>query len=717
MNTKYTLKNFRVFDEQGATFEMAPITILTGCNSSGKSSVTKSLMLLKPLLHNIKEDIRQGLFGGFSGKGFNSYDLDFTKGQHKLGTLEKVINWNSEKKEFSITYSIPSYALNRWMDVCIVFEEKDDTSVIFSLHSRIKMVEISSEGKTFFRYDFVSAEDNKPDSTVIGSSYICLSDWKNELTDGLITLENGYLLHRIREDEKASEAGVPGTMFWEGDMMSAISFFGENSAAGLHYIYRMMEAKLPLQMKAICSKFDLKNNIVRKMEAPHVIGDIDWENSMYTFDFPYGHLLPLNKLMDDLNSIEKEKIVEYALKRFVDEKQNEWYNTQSYQYWIRSIFEEYSHSSFEKFSDFYSFYENAYLEKEFVYFGTQNSGRTRVRTEGHYGLKLGTGCPQPLYEFEDESSDWENLTANQKFYKIFWCLQGEGGYENLSSMMGPEMSFPQLDIIREFATLVCFEVLVSCDLLSEPEFIVIDRANTQRLYSFSEQGTEFNSLLDDYYNLSKEFECSADYFRYEFSNKRFGTYTKGTFVNKWLRELTGFMGFDIKLADEGVGYYVSLLKESPSGDIKNIALADLGFGVTPLISMLLRIELIICRSMRRLETITICIEEPESNLHPDLQSQLAEMFADAVKCSGGQIHFILETHSEYLVRRTQVLVAEEQYENEQALAEKCPFKVYYLPRLDEGKPYDMVYQTNGRFMETFGPGFFDVASDLALDIF
>lgn len=46
MNTKYTIKNFRVFDSDGATFELNPITILTGCNSSGKSSLVKSLMLL-----------------------------------------------------------------------------------------------------------------------------------------------------------------------------------------------------------------------------------------------------------------------------------------------------------------------------------------------------------------------------------------------------------------------------------------------------------------------------------------------------------------------------------------------------------------------------------------------------------------------------------------------------------------------------------------------
>ena len=67
MNAKYTLKNFRVFDEQGATFELAPVTILTGCNSSGKSSITKSLMLLNPLMSKYKQSIMNNNFGANVG--------------------------------------------------------------------------------------------------------------------------------------------------------------------------------------------------------------------------------------------------------------------------------------------------------------------------------------------------------------------------------------------------------------------------------------------------------------------------------------------------------------------------------------------------------------------------------------------------------------------------------------------------------------------------
>lgn len=35
-NPIFSLKNFRSFGNEGADFELAPITILTGCNSAGK---------------------------------------------------------------------------------------------------------------------------------------------------------------------------------------------------------------------------------------------------------------------------------------------------------------------------------------------------------------------------------------------------------------------------------------------------------------------------------------------------------------------------------------------------------------------------------------------------------------------------------------------------------------------------------------------------------
>ena len=53
------LKNFRVFDQEGHLFEFAPITLVTGANNSGKSSILKAMMLLQKSFENIGKPINQ----------------------------------------------------------------------------------------------------------------------------------------------------------------------------------------------------------------------------------------------------------------------------------------------------------------------------------------------------------------------------------------------------------------------------------------------------------------------------------------------------------------------------------------------------------------------------------------------------------------------------------------------------------------------------------
>lgn len=108
-----------------------------------------------------------------------------------------------------------------------------------------------------------------------------------------------------------------------------------------------------------------------------------------------------------------------------------------------------------------------------------------------------------------------------------------------------------------------------------------------------------------------------------------------------------------------------------------------------------------------LKSKIIIFEEPEQNLHPALQSKLADLFADIYQTFGYRV--IVETHSEYMIRRTQALIAsgEVSFENN-------PFHVYYFPQGE--LPYDMGYKENGLFINKFGPGFFDEAGKSQMDI-
>jgi hypothetical protein len=196
---------------------------------------------------------------------------------------------------------------------------------------------------------------------------------------------------------------------------------------------------------------------------------------------------------------------------------------------------------------------------------------------------------------------------------------------------------------------------------------------------------------------------------HEFANARIAKGSKADkFIKKWMTTLG--IGCDYDLSS--VGGEAHLVKiEGNDGTLVN--LSDKGMGSIQLMVLLFRIATFMGR--RGNGQATIIIEEPEQNLHPSLQSKLADLFYELN--SKYHFNFIIETHSEYLVRRSQVIVAKE---NKKASKDKKkkewtnPFKVYYFPA--DGHPYDMEYASDGYFEKSFGKGFFNVSSELSLDL-
>lgn len=182
---------------------------------------------------------------------------------------------------------------------------------------------------------------------------------------------------------------------------------------------------------------------------------------------------------------------------------------------------------------------------------------------------------------------------------------------------------------------------------------------------------------------------------------------KQEFVIHWMKELKIGVDFIIKPI-----YNEAYIVDIKGFDGKTKSIGHLGTGSIQLFILLLHIGMAISSH----EKVTLYIEEPEQNLHPALQSKLAEMFYDVWKITKGRVEFVVETHSEYIIRKTQVLVAEQNYKDENELKEKNPFKVYYFP-CDETPPYEMTYRKDGKFSDKFRPGFFDEAANLAFKIF
>ena len=115
MNTEYSIKNFRVFDKNGVTVPIKPLTILTGCNSSGKSSVVKSMVLLDSYLNEIRQNYTDN-----NTVDLKKYKLDFSgRERNTLGGFDRVLHRGSKDKYMEFSYVVHSLLLGE--DVKVTF--------------------------------------------------------------------------------------------------------------------------------------------------------------------------------------------------------------------------------------------------------------------------------------------------------------------------------------------------------------------------------------------------------------------------------------------------------------------------------------------------------------------------------------------------------------------------------------------------------------------
>jgi hypothetical protein len=121
---------------------------------------------------------------------------------------------------------------------------------------------------------------------------------------------------------------------------------------------------------------------------------------------------------------------------------------------------------------------------------------------------------------------------------------------------------------------------------------------------------------------------------------------KGTLraaVSKWLRRLDLADEIDIARVGKTLFYQLEVVR---GGERSN--LVDVGFGVSQVLPVIVHLHFVP-------EGSVILCEDPEAHLHPLAQAALADMFMEVAQQRKLQV--LLETHSEYLFRRLQYLIA------------------------------------------------------------
>jgi predicted ATPase len=278
----------------------------------------------------------------------------------------------------------------------------------------------------------------------------------------------------------------------------------------------------------------------------------------------------------------------------------------------------------------------------------------------------------------------------------------------------------KLELSKEqaYRTLVRFSDEVLHHIKFPMEHLGANRTHQARLYLTGNGHSDISTIANDFHRL--------------------GMFAGGgahTFLTKWLDKF-GIGERAITATVDNVAIRIGVIKNG-----RYVNLADLGFGAGQILTVLLQIATLIQKyelsgpeSQRaaKFNPTIVLIEEPEANLHPQFQSLLAELFASLAQSDYG-LQFVLETHSEYLIRNIQVLVKEaggNLLERRRVISgrteatlhkEEVPlFKVYYLDQPNEKNGYkyghEMRLRNDGAFLDKFGEGFLDVARKLAFEV-
>jgi predicted ATP-dependent endonuclease of OLD family len=599
----FGLENFRVFNEE-TWLDFAPITILTGQNSSGKSSINKAILLLQESFNMGSITNERGMSTIDSIYPFSIInDLLFQGKNHLLGNYNKIVNNKTINKPVSFIFPITLGSIYDQLLIKLTYVQNNRNSLHNGILKSINIC-LRNSKKSILNVSLLDDKD----------FYLDFSYFKTKF--------ESYIKSNIERLKEEDEDQKKWDRFYVLDKI-------ENRTKDEQIEYDILKAYCGSTDYSIYERqFDLFK---------------DFHNSEFC-------ILDYNLFKDyDLNSSlfnPKDKFVK--MKEYSEEASINLMNEEI------EIIEEYLKK-----------YKVNFIENE----ESVTNDKAYNRYQGSIADFYDDNC-QNLQVFSDSLS---KAFKDNKFNK----------------------KNKNLDLLIQFIEKSFFASLYLIKSnFNSINYIESVRSIVERIYTDQNNITSFNKLLIEFQtNLIQNDEMKS-------------------FFTRWLNKFGIADEIIIQRPEEGIGSMIYLKKDN-----KQYLLADVGYGVSQILPLLMKIIIISSNNLEsnfnECETSTLIVEEPETNLHPKLQSLLSDLFIDAAKTFN--IQFIIETHSEYLIRKMQYLTAKKEISPTNSV-------IYYLHSSDnKNKKANRVTKINiledGSLSDTFGPGFFDEADNLAIDLF
>ena len=707
------VENFRIFEKEHY-FNFAPITLLTGANSSGKSSLIKALKFMHEVYGNEKGNNPQFSFGGNR--------LQYTVGEiEKVFTQNKTFDFysnplkltanfqNDKKKECNCSFfqyhSISTFGSNLNLQIKYDYEVND--KIIFK---NIKVVFNNLKPSPLANYldEMLFAEKGIRLNELCGKELIDISIGYLDRVKAKINIDILFFIFKtcidfcfeVYKQKQLFESKIKSKD--DNNLREEINnYFLEKQIN-----YKIVEIyEGDNSFLGIVAEANYINFFEQELEAEKYNRNTLSENGVFAHQVSL-----LEKWLENdhskINQIRGILVDYYGSKNnFENEKQfTNSVNTLLTQInWSSYLFlqvEEASGSasslkSFEEFrfnSSFVNF-SNYYLKRKELKIDSNN--------EAIFGFSLHT-----LFNFlkqENNSDKFEALSTIKKIERNVSGIIDKGFIENLLT--------PFFNILLTVSkSEIVFNTIENVTPFSKIEY---------KFHAFFLQEF-FNKMVSPLYSFKQiqmvtNERSSSDLFFKIKSEKEFNTIKnfntdgfKKKIIVDTLKKLEIADDIFVEMNSEENGYKIILTIEK-----KEINLFNLGYGITKLLPLIITINPIFNESSYDYHPTTVIIEEPESNLHPALQSKLADMFVELSKTFN--IQFIIETHSEYLIRKFQYLTAKKVIE-----PKDTQIHYFYHPDkvpLGETQTYPINITKDGSLTRNFGKGFFDEADNIAMELF
>lgn len=752
------LNNFRVFKDS-TCFELSPLTVVTGANSSGKSSIFKALLLLQD---NLKKN--------------KLAELQFDGIRHRLGSFNSIKNHFSRKNKISFQLVYDSFHFEKSflldvdkLNVTYVFSpsiDKDNaTAFLTSLTIKIKRRSKKREEEILkINYQKIDRQHCKIkiNTKWFFSSLKALKSIKQK------GIEENFDFELYPIDRLITAVELSGEIQRQNELLE-LEFETERAKIHEEAYAKLMglvgKNKLPKDLQEELQNIEIQSTLAKEKEKEDYLKEIGF---IYTYIDEIGKKNSLfeernkgllEKEEEDLTEVESKLLTEYYGKNiereaFITDLESEkrkyfeiidliekrkisdiankitsWndtVNTDTYNDLkesmddllskyslidIEELGEEYRNMGVKAnptYNDIneYRSYLNERLKELFTNFLINEIKKKvavlfsrNVQSKFELTFPVRKKSIPSLLDIQNADSDsWktslrQKLTLNEELDLENYLLTDivlKSQIQSKSFLVEHLTGLTLRDVIttdkiEDFfyqTTLDTIEILLNIAFNPIPfEHISSFRGIQQRIYHISLENSEFEDSIWVYHNDIRKRRVKQVFFKEELVRFEIGD------------------DFRTRVID-GSSIVAEVLRE---GEWTNIA--DLGFGIVQLIPIIIKI------AANLGEKKYLLIEEPGSHLHPNYQSLLADLIVKAIK---KDVYFIIETHSEYLIRRLQYLVSEEKINSDKV-------SIFYLNAINNiseevSQLERIIIQSDGYIEEEgfkkFWKGFYDEATTL-----